>query len=55
MPQRRQIAVQQRALERYALSLEQQIQQRTQELVITNAAKDALLHMVAHELASATP
>src|SRR5437667_7880114 len=49
---RRQIQVQQHALERYALSLEQQIEQRTRELVATNAAKDALLHMVAHELAS---
>jgi signal transduction histidine kinase len=50
--QRRQIEVQQHALEWYALSLEQQIEQRTRELVATNAAKDALLHMVAHELAS---
>jgi signal transduction histidine kinase len=49
---RRQIAVQQHALEGYALSLEQQVHQRTQALVATNAAKDALLHMVAHELAS---
>jgi signal transduction histidine kinase len=49
---RRQIEVQQRALEWYALSLEQQIEQRTRELVTTNTTKDALLHMVAHELAS---
>jgi signal transduction histidine kinase len=49
---RRQIQVQQHALEWYALSLEQQIEQRTRELVVANAAKDALLHMVAHELAS---
>ncbi len=49
---RRQIEVQQRALEWYALSLEQQVEQRTRELATTNATKDALLHMVAHELAS---
>ncbi len=49
---RRQIEVQQRALEWYALSLEQQVEQRTRELVTTNTTKDALLHMVAHELAS---
>jgi signal transduction histidine kinase len=49
---RRQIQVQQNALERYAFSLEQQIEQRTSALVAANAAKDTLLHMVAHELAS---
>jgi signal transduction histidine kinase len=49
---RRQIEVQQRALEWYALSLEQQVEQRTRELMTTNTTKDALLHMVAHELAS---
>ncbi len=49
---RRQIEVQQRALEWYALSLEQQVEQRTRELTATNASRDALLHIVAHELAS---
>src|SRR5215472_3011961 len=49
---RRQIQVQQRALEWYALSLEQRVAERTQELVASNAAKDALLSTVAHELAS---
>ncbi len=49
---RRQIQVQQRALEWYALSLEQRVEERTQELVAINATKDALLSTVAHELAS---
>jgi signal transduction histidine kinase len=49
---RRQIQVQQRALEWYALSLERRVEQRTQELVALNKTKDALLSTVAHELAS---
>ena len=49
---RQQIQVQQHALERYALSLEHQVEERTRELVAANAAKDALLSLVAHELAS---
>jgi signal transduction histidine kinase len=49
---RRQIQVQQRALEWYALSLEQRVEERTQELIALNATKDALLSTVAHELAS---
>jgi signal transduction histidine kinase len=49
---RRQIQVQQRALEWYALSLEQRVEERTHELVAINATKDALLSTVAHELAS---
>jgi signal transduction histidine kinase len=49
---RRQVQVQQRALEWYALSLEQRVEQRTQELVALNETKDALLSTVAHELAS---
>jgi signal transduction histidine kinase len=49
---RRQIQVQQRALEWYALSLEQRVEERTHELVAINETKDALLSTVAHELAS---
>lgn len=49
---RRQIRVQQRALEWYALSLEQRVAERTRELVASNATKDALLSTVAHELAT---
>jgi signal transduction histidine kinase len=49
---RRQVQVQQRALEWYALSLEQRVEERTQELKTLNATKDALLSTVAHELAS---
>lgn len=49
---RQQIQVQQHALERYALSLEHQVEERTRELVAANAAKDALLSLAAHELAS---
>ena len=49
---RRQVQVQQRALEWYALSLEQRVEERTQELMVINATKDALLSTVAHELAS---
>jgi len=49
---RRQVEMQQHALEWYALSLERRVEERTSELVSTNATKDALLHMVAHELAT---
>ncbi len=49
---RRQIQEQQRALERYAFSLERLVEQRTGELMASNAAKDAMLSMVTHELAS---
>jgi signal transduction histidine kinase len=49
---RRQVEVQQRALERHALSLEQQVEQRTHELVLSNATRDAMLSLVTHELAS---
>jgi signal transduction histidine kinase len=49
---RRQIALQQRALEASALSLERQVEQRTRQLLAANASKDALLSIVAHELAS---
>lgn len=49
---RRQVQEQQRALERYALSLEQQVEQRTHELSEANAAKDRFLVMIAQELAS---
>jgi two-component system sensor histidine kinase/response regulator len=50
---RRQIEQQQRALERSAFSLERLVEQRTAELRASNAAKDAMLSMVAHELTSA--
>jgi len=50
---RRQIEEQQRALERYALSLQRLVEQRTAELRASNAAKDAMLSMIAHELTSA--
>ncbi|OLD63877.1 MAG: hypothetical protein AUF65_01030 [Chloroflexi bacterium 13_1_20CM_50_12] len=49
---RRQIQEQQRALEWYAFSLERLVEQRTEELMASNAAKDAMLNMVTHELAS---
>lgn len=49
---RRQIQEQQRALERYALSLELQVEQRTHDLAEANTAKDRFLDMAAHELAS---
>jgi signal transduction histidine kinase len=49
---RRQVQEQQRALERYALSLERLVEQRTHELVVANAAKDRSLSMVVHELSS---
>jgi signal transduction histidine kinase len=47
---RRQIAEQQSALERSALSLVPLVEQRTRELVAANAAKDRVLRMVTHEL-----
>lgn len=49
---RRQIQEQQQALERYALSLEHLVEQRTRELVTANAGKDRLLSMVVHELSA---
>ncbi|WP_338250590.1 hybrid sensor histidine kinase/response regulator [Dictyobacter halimunensis] len=42
----------QRHIQEHQRSLEQQVEQRTQELVAAHAAKDALLRLVAHELAS---
>ncbi len=48
---RRQIEMQQQALERHALALEQQVKQLTHELVASNVANDAMLSMVTHELA----
>jgi two-component system, sensor histidine kinase and response regulator len=47
---RRKIHEQQQALEEYAHSLEKQVQQRTEELVKANAAKDEFLSMASHEL-----
>lgn len=47
---RRQVAEQQHALEHHAQSLEQQVVQRTRELVAANAAKDEFLSMASHEL-----
>jgi FixJ family two-component response regulator len=47
-----QVEEQQRALERYALSLEQLVKQRTHELAATNRARETLLHMFTHELRS---
>lgn len=47
---RRQIEEQRCALERYALSLEHQVEQRTRELEVANIAKDRLISMVAREL-----
>src|SRR5260370_6291234 len=47
---RRQVIEQQLALERYAQSLEQKVQERTQELVEANAAKDEFLSIASHEL-----
>lgn len=47
---RRQIHEQQQALEAHARSLEEQVQQRTLELVKANAAKDEFLSMASHEL-----
>ncbi|MBO0793221.1 MAG: hybrid sensor histidine kinase/response regulator [Ktedonobacteraceae bacterium] len=42
----------QQALERYAHSLESEVEQRTRELTELNRAKDRMLSMVSHELAS---
>lgn len=42
----------QQALEQYAHSLESQVEQRTRELISVNDAKDRMLSMVAHELAT---
>ncbi|GCE03367.1 hybrid sensor histidine kinase/response regulator [Dictyobacter aurantiacus] len=42
----------QQALEQYAHSLESQVEQRTRELMSVNEAKDRMLSMVAHELAT---
>src|SRR6266478_4585985 len=47
---RRQVRDHQRALELHAQSLERVVQNRTQELVQANAAKDQFLSMVSHEL-----
>src|SRR5262249_9130226 len=47
---RRQVAEQQQALEAHAKVLEEQVQQRTQELVAASAAKDEFLSMASHEL-----
>ncbi|MBE3558563.1 MAG: hybrid sensor histidine kinase/response regulator [Ktedonobacteraceae bacterium] len=47
---RRQVREQQLALEQHARSLEEQVQQRTQELVAANAAKDEFLSVASHEL-----
>jgi signal transduction histidine kinase len=49
---RRQVEVQQRALERHALSLEQQVKHLTHELVASNASNDAMLAMITQQLAS---
>src|SRR5260370_42440492 len=47
---RHQVRAHQRALELPAHSLERVVQNRTQELVQANAAKDTFLSMVSHEL-----
>jgi two-component system sensor histidine kinase/response regulator len=47
---RRKIQEQQTALELHARSLEEQVQQRTLELMKANAAKDEFLSMASHEL-----
>jgi len=47
---RRQIQVQQRALEQYTFSLERQVEQRTHEVVEVHAAKDAVLDAMTQEL-----
>lgn len=47
---RRQIARQQRELERYASSLEQTVAERTRELIEANAAKDVFIGIASHEL-----
>lgn len=47
---RRQVKEHERALELHARSLERVVQNRTQELMQANAAKDKFLSMVSHEL-----
>lgn len=47
---RRQVHEQQIALELYAKSLEDTVQERTRELIEANAAKDEFLSMASHEL-----
>src|SRR5438552_14103782 len=47
---RRRVREHQRALELHAQSLERVVQNRTQELIQANAAKDKFLSMVSHEL-----
>src|SRR5947199_2345072 len=47
---RRQVREHQRALELHTQSLERVVQNRTQELIQANAAKDKFLSMVSHEL-----
>src|SRR2546425_12811483 len=47
---RRKVVEQQLALELYARSLEQKVQERTQELVEANTAKDEFLSIASHEL-----
>jgi two-component system, sensor histidine kinase and response regulator len=47
---RQQVQEQHKELERYALSLEAQVQERTRELVEANAAKDIFLALASHEL-----
>ncbi len=47
---RRQVHEQQIALELYAKSLEDKVQERTRELIEANAAKDDFLSMASHEL-----
>ena len=46
----RQVEEQQRALERYATSLEQMVEERTRELVEANRVKDEFLGVASHEL-----
>lgn len=46
----RQVDEQQRALERYATSLEQMVEERTRELVEANRVKDEFLSIASHEL-----
>jgi two-component system sensor histidine kinase/response regulator len=45
-----QVQEQQKELERYARSLESQVEERTRELVEANAAKDTFLALASHEL-----
>lgn len=47
---RKQVQVQQKELEQYALSLEELVQERTQQLMEASAAKDEFLSMASHEL-----